>query len=173
MLSRAVSARLHLSHGERSARTAPGEGFMPLHQMFTPSPNPLPMGEGAMRPFPVCQRCSRLPEILPGICVQRGQPGTCVGDRKISGPTARLSSGQSSGMDMAAPGRARRIRRDGGRAASTVASGCARPQQPALSSLRRASRAPLPRHTTLALIQCPHFVVPDQKAADFARLELL
>jgi hypothetical protein len=32
--------------GEVEAKR-PGEGFHPIHQVFTPHPNPLPMGEGA------------------------------------------------------------------------------------------------------------------------------
>lgn len=69
------------------------------------------------QPLPVCQRCRRLPEILPRFTVQRGQPGKCVGDREISWPDCRTEFApiERHGYGGARP-RASRIRRAGGRA---------------------------------------------------------
>ena len=44
-----LRARFHLSHGERSALKAPGEGFIPIYQAFTPSPQPSPAREPLRR----------------------------------------------------------------------------------------------------------------------------
>ena len=99
--------------------------------------------------FPLSQWCSRVPEILPRICVQRGQPGTCVGDRKISRPDckAEFAPIQRHGYGSARP-RARRIRRDRSRAASIaqiVAS-------PPTSRPLRASQVPSSRFLTATTI---------------------